>query len=245
MNEKIAKIFSQVVLAEKTVRIKLLGDSITHGEGGDGFEQDGPEIVPGWNRNLHGNCWANKFKEYMEVNYNCEVINNGCTGTEIQFILEHFDELVDEEDQIILCTIGTNNRHKYFKDGPRPTRQQHMEAFYDNIVSLHERLKTTGKEYIFMANIPASAENEQDGPDYWRIFHMNDVQDLYQKASFSCGFPLIRMYSLFLNECRQQDICVDDLLADGLHPNDRGHEVMFRLLLEEIGVEGSANDINK
>jgi hypothetical protein len=66
----------------------------------------------------------------MESHYDCTVVNNGCTGTSIQFILEHFDELVDEEDDIILCTIGTNNRHQYFVETPRHTAQEHMDIFY-------------------------------------------------------------------------------------------------------------------
>jgi len=66
--------------------------------------------------------------------------------------------------------------------------------------------------------------------------HMNDVCDLYTKASLERGFPLIRMYSLFINYCRQEKISPDSLLADGLHPNDEGYRVMFRLLLEELGI---------
>ena len=236
MNQQAAKIFSRVVLSDETIHIKLLGDSITHGEGGQGFKQDGPVIVPGWSRNLHGYCWAKRFKDHMESTYNCTVTNNACTGTTIEFVLEHFDELVDPQDHIILCTIGTNNRHQYFKDGPKPICQEYMARFYRNILALHERFLSTGKDYIFMANIPASSENEKDGADYWRIFHMNDVQDLYRKASFACGFPLISMYTKFQNYCLQNRISLNTLLPDGLHPNNAGYDVMFDLLMEEIGL---------
>jgi len=39
MNTEIVKIFSKVVLARNTVKIKLLGDSITHGVGGSGYRE--------------------------------------------------------------------------------------------------------------------------------------------------------------------------------------------------------------
>lgn len=236
MNKEAAKIFSRLRLADRTVRVKLLGDSITHGVGGSGFEQSGVQIVEGWNRNPDGYCWAKRLKEQLESRYCCEVINNGCTGTTVQFVLEHFDELVEDEDDIILCTIGTNNRHQYFHETPRHTRQEHMEIFYQNILKLHERLKATGKEYILVANIPASAENEKDGPDYYRLLHMNDICDLYTKAAAECGFVLIRMYDLFLQYCKEKGITVDSLLCDGLHPNDAGYDVMYELLLEELGL---------
>ena len=236
MNQEAAKVFSKVILSDKPVRVKLLGDSITHGVGGTGFEQNGVQIVEGWNRNPDGYCWAKQFKEHLEKRYGCVVINNGCTGTTIEFVLEHFDKLVEEEDDIVLCTIGTNNRHQMKDNLPIHTRREHMEIFYQNILALNERLKASGKGYVLVANIPANAENEKDSPDYYRLFHMNDVCDLYTKAAGECGFPLIRLYPLFLNYCKANGVTLDSLLLDGLHPNDKGHDVIFSLLLEELGL---------
>ena len=114
------KIINNILKSKENVKIKLLGDSITHGVGGTGFEQDGQRITDGFARNPNGYCWAKLFKEYMEKKYNCTVINNACTGTNIQFIIERFDELVKDDD-LVICTIGTNNRHRYAKDGSKPT----------------------------------------------------------------------------------------------------------------------------
>lgn len=236
MNKDIAKIISKVVLAEQTIHIKLLGDSITHGVGGTGFEQNGEPIVDGFARNKDGYCWANLFKEHMETNFNCIVTNNACTGTNIQFIIENFDQLVDTDDDIIICTIGTNNRHQYFDTIYKHTKREHMELFYNNIVKLNYLFKKENKDVIFVANIPASEENEKDGENYWRLFHMNDVNDLYMKASTVCGFPFISMYLRFLEYCELKGITVDSLLADGLHPNDKGYDVMFKLILKELGI---------
>ena len=237
MNTSVAKIISKVVLAEKTIHIKLLGDSITHGEGGTGFEQNGQPIVEGFSRNPDGYCWAKKFKEYMESQFDCVVTNNACSGTDIEFIIRHFDQLVDADDDVIICTIGTNNRNQAFKNAPKHTKREHMDAFYSNIITLNDLFKQAGKDVIFVANIPASAENEKkDGLGYWRVFHMNDVNDIYMKASVICGFPLISMYSLFLEYCELKDIRVDSLLGDGLHPNDAGYDVMFKLMLKALGI---------
>lgn len=235
MNTEVSKIFSKVKYSNKRVRIKLLGDSITHGVGGTGFVQNGDKIVEGFSRSPDGYCWANELKKYMEKNFNCEVINNGCTGTKIEFILEHFDVLVDEDDDIILCTIGTNNRNQYFRNGPKCSKEEYMSRFYENIIKLRNRFEGLGKEYVFMANIPASAENEKDGSDFWRVFHMSDVSKLYQKAADECGFPLINLYEKFCQYCDANNLSIDSLLADGLHPNDTGYEIMFRLIMDEIG----------
>ena len=237
MNTAIAKIMSKVVLSERTVKIKLLGDSITHGVGGTGFEQNGEPIAAGFARNKDGYCWAKMFKEYMESQFNCTVTNNACTGTKIEFIIDHFNELVDKDDDIIICTIGTNNRSQYFTDAPKRTRREQMEMLYNNIIKLHGMFKDSAKDVIFVANIPASAKNEKDLADFWRIIHMNDVNDLYMKASAVCNFPFISMYSLFLEYCDVKGINFESLLCDdGLHPNDEGYDVMFTLIMRALGI---------
>jgi lysophospholipase L1-like esterase len=236
MNTEAAKIFSRVVLAKDTVKIKLLGDSITHGVGGSGFCQDGEAFISGFARNTSGYCWANSFKARMEERYNCKVVNNACTGTNIEFIIKNFDILVDGDDDMILCTIGTNNRHQSFKNAPKHTKEEHMEAFYENVLKLSKMFKDAKKDVIFMANIPASSKNEEDGEDYWRIFHMNDVSDIYLKASFEADFPFISLYNAFLDYCENEGVTVDSLLSDGLHPNDKGYDVMLSLIERELGL---------
>ena len=236
MNNDIKCIMSKVVLSERTIHIKLLGDSITHGVGGTGFEQNGEPIVKGFARNKNGYCWAKLFKEHMESEYDCIVTNNACTGTTIEFVIDNFEQLVDVNDDIVICTIGTNNRHQYFSATPRHTKREHMEFFYNNILKLYDKFKNAGKDVIFIANIPASANNEKDGENFWRLFHMNDVNDLYMKASSICNFPFISMYLLFSEYCEHKGITVDSLLADGLHPNDRGYEVMYKLIVKELGL---------
>lgn len=223
------------ILAKKpNAKIKLLGDSITHGVGGTGFQQNGEPIVEGFARNPDGYCWAKQFKEYFENNYGCTVTNNACTGTTIQFIIENFDVLVDESDDFILCTIGTNNRHRFFCDGEKPTREQLGEEFYNYIIKLYNMMKEKGKEVVFVANIPASKANEQDGEDFWRVLHMDDINAIYKAASKKAGFPLISMYDLFIDHCKQNDIDFESLLADGLHPNDHGYDVMYKLLMKAL-----------
>ena len=230
MNEKSAELFKKIISSETKFKVKLLGDSITHGVGGTGFKQDGQPIVGNFARNPNGYCWAKQFKEYMESKYDCEVNNNACTGTNIEFILKNFDVLVDEDDDIVICTIGTNNRHQYFKNGPKHTKEEHMAEFYANILTLHGKFKDASKKVIFMANIPASDKNEQDGAEYWRIFHMNDVRDMYKRASDECGFAFVSLYDLFSAYCADNGVELDSLLGDGLHPNDRGYDVMFGLI---------------
>ena len=46
------------------------------------------------------------------------------------FIIDNFERLVDDEDDIIICAIGTNNRHQYITETPLHTKEEHMKIFY-------------------------------------------------------------------------------------------------------------------
>ena len=225
---------SKIILADKKINIKLLGDSITHGVGGTGWEQCGEPIVEDFRRSPNSFCWAKLFKDHIESRYNATVTNNACTGTTVQFVTEHFDSLVSDDDDIIICTIGTNNRHRLKSEGVHPTREEQMRFVYDKILALDEKMKNSGKDYIFVANIPAF--NEEDTPDAWRIIHMNDIHNLYVKAACEHGFAFVDLYTLFNDYCEVHGRSVNSYLADGLHPTDEGYEVMYRLLMKEFGI---------
>lgn len=228
------EILKNALSSNKHVRIKLLGDSITHGVGGTGFSQNGSLIVDEFARNPDGYCWANRWKKRMEESFDCSVMINACSGTKIEFILKNFDVLVDPEDDVVICTIGTNNRHTYFAAGNKPTREELGTLFYRNVETLYRMLAQAHKDVIFIANIPASAENEKDGENYWRILHMDDINAIYKKAAEKLGFPFISLYDLFTEYCKANDVAVDFLLCDGLHPNDSGYDVIYDLLCKEL-----------
>lgn len=220
----------------RTTHIKLLGDSITHGVGGTNFSQNGYSFINDFARNPNGYCWANLFKKHLENNYDCTVTNNACSGTNIQFIIENFDRLVDTNDDLIICTIGTNNRHRFFKDGDKPTKEELGNIFYKNLLKLHNMFKEANKKVIFIANIPASLQNEQDGKDYWRVLHMDDINKIHKIASKDSDFPLISMYDLFNQYCKENNLIIDSLLADSLHPNDQGYDIIYTLLLKAFNL---------
>ena len=240
MNTKVQEIMSKVILADKTVHIKLLGDSITHGMGGEGFLQSGAPIVEDFKRNPDGYCWAKLFKDFMEAQYNCTVTNNACSGVTIEFLLEHFDTLVSEEDDIIICAIGTNNRNASYDLGKKPDKQEFLKQFRDKIVLLNDKIKAAGKKVIFIANIPCVKKNDyalfNDEQRFWRVINLKDVQDAYVSASYMCGFPLICLYSLFLKTCKDRGLDYETLFDDGLHPNNAGYDLMFELILRELGL---------
>ena len=248
MNTQAAKLFSQMLLSDKPVRVKLLGDSITHGRAGTGFDENGENFVTNFRRNNDGYCWAKLMAEHLGKQYGCQVINNGCCGVNTSFLIKHFHTLVEPADDIIICTIGTNDRAQYKKDGPRPTREGHLAKVYREMQQLAELFRDAGKQVIYVANIPAILETDEgvfprEGLPYWRPLHMHDIHDLWVKVCLEKDLPLIDLYTAMTDYCDVRGIPLNDLLADGLHPNDRGYEVIFRLLMAELGIAVPHKDI--
>ena len=225
--KRIKDIIAKIVLSDSIVNIKFIGDSITHGVGGTGFNQDGIEIVSGWNVNTSGVCFANMFKSYMEGKFNCNVTNFGCTGTTSQFIVTNFDNLVTENDNIVICMIGTNDRNQ------GTTAQL---TYYNNLKIIYTKAKEKGCDIIFMSGIPASVVNETDVNNP-KDYHMEDVDNIILKLSSDLHIEYISLYQEFTKYCETKNITIDSLLnSDGLHPNDNGYAVMYKLIMQQLGL---------
>ena len=232
-----AEVFARVLAEKKNPKIKLIGDSITHGVGGSGWQQNGRPIVENFAESPDSYCWATMFRDYMKEKYGATVVNKACTGTRVEFVMKNFSELVEPDDDLIVCTIGTNNRHRYFAEvESKPERDAFLADLHDKIKSMYTMFTETGIPTIFVANIPASEANEQDGADYWRILHMDDINNAYRMLERETGATVLSMYEMFLNYCKENGRTVDDLLCDGLHPNDEGYRVMFDLFVGAFGV---------
>ena len=65
---------------------------------------------------------------------------------------------------------------------------------------------------------------------------MSDINNIYKQLEKDCGIYLISLYDLFSEYCEENNVTVDSLLSDGLHPNDKGYKVMFDLLIEALGI---------
>lgn len=236
MQMNVSDIFYNVLKEKSNPKIKLIGDSITHGVGGTGWNQNGNVIVKGWAESPDGYSWANLLRDYMKEKYGATVVNKACTGTNIEFVTNHFSELVDPDDDLIICTIGTNNRDQNFSDGEKPQKEVFLQNLYEKIKVMYGVFEKSGIPTVFMANIPAADRNEQDGTYFWRILHMSDINECYKKLARECGANVLSLYDLFSDYCRENNICIDELLFDGLHPNDKGYKLMFDLLIKAFAI---------
>lgn len=207
------------------INIKMLGDSITAGFGGTGYNveyQEGADLLF-WGRyqNLSGTCWANSLKNYIESKYsNIHLTNYGVSGATSFNLVQYFEttNLVKPNDDIVIVMIGTNDRNNS------------KSSLYNNLKSLYTKIKAMNKKVIFMGSIPASIENEEE-----HTLHMEDINMIIEGFCKEYNIDFISVYKLFTEYCINTGITIDSLLSDGLHPNDEGYKVMFEIISNHLG----------
>ncbi len=247
-----AAILSALILNDTATKIALIGDSMTQGQGSTGYvtysivengttysvRGNGPDYPDAgddyqigdylwesdtrrWYEALDGGGWAQLLKAYLESKFHCSVKNFGMSGIDSGNLSSFVENLTDGYD-IVFLMIGANDRSN------NTLRQLH-----DNLLETVELLLDAKKYVVLLSEIPVSISNETESS---RRYHMEDVEHVYSLLSAETGVTHIPLYQEFLDYCDGKDITVDALLYDGLHPNDAGYEVLFRIICKHIGL---------
>lgn len=153
--------------------------------------------------------------------------NWGVSGWRTQNIMENIDNLMEGNETIVLCLIGSNDRNAHNGATFESELAQNMRYIYMQICD-------KGAKPVILSSAPASIENETTFAD--RIMHKEDVDTAARMAAATFGYEHISVYNHVLDYCLYTGIEVDALLADGVHPNDAGYDVAFNYILKKIGL---------
>lgn len=234
-----ASVMSKLILPNKHFTVKLIGDSITQGVGSSDYDASGDVIISdnptAWSRNVGAKAWAAMF-EARVANDNISVINNGVRGCSTHQILYYWNQLIDGMEDIVICMLGTNNR----TTADNATFSYTKQSFYDELQKIKNTLEANGSDVIFMSAPPASASNESQSGIH---FHMNDVDDVITKFAADNNMEYLSLYKKTLDYMEKTGATLDDLLDDGLHPNDRLHKLMYGWIVEGIGLNREHNPV--
>lgn len=187
-----------------TIKIKLIGDSITYGVGAT---------------NRETTSWAGLMKTYFESMFNCTVTNNGVSGQDSAYIVNNLSTLISNDDNIVICMIGTNNRVT-------------GANLYNDMITISQYCEERNIKFIPMCSIPA---NNADETSAYRTYHMDKVNHLLTAFAEDYQYELIDLYTEFYKFCQFNDTTLTSYLSDGLHPNDAGYYVMYRLICDKLG----------
>ena len=178
---------------------------------------------------IDGSGWSQKFKAYCEGKFNCVVKNYGMSGINSRVLLDYLSQATYPVQgyDIAIVMIGTNDRYES-ANIPKATS-------YSNICSIVDKLREHGTKVILMAATPATTVDEENASA--RVYHMDDVDHIIMKVASDKRVPFVSLFSAMNDYCLFTGTTLASLLNnDGLHPNDTGYAVMYRLILRELGI---------
>lgn len=209
------------------MRVLIFGDSITQGF----FDSKG-----GWANRLASDYHMASLKKRLEIpsSDTVQVFNLGITANKVPDVLERFeDELRVREDEgntIIVFAIGINDaRHENRR---AVTDVYQFQEAFENL--LDKARKRSAK--VLCVGLSAVDESQtspwpyRDGNLEWGNNRINLFEDTIKQSAFRKHVPFAPVHDRFLAELEAGN----ELLADGLHPNDQGHELIAALVKPEL-----------
>lgn len=220
-----ARAIGKKIASGEVKNILLLGDSITDGYGGTGYNGSQSAQI---STNTAGYCWANALKKYLEATYSATVDNYGAYGSSLNNQRTLFKDVVESGTyDLIIFLTGTNNR----------TSEDSFTYYKSNLADVIEWMK--GYSEVFVVNgIPGRADGEAMQPYGMDeiasvVVGVSDIPDYYDN-----------LYIRFVEYCEAHDLVLTSdstLFADYTHPNDAGYHVMFKLICSAMGITLSAH----
>ena len=180
-------------------------------------------------------CWGNKFKNYFETKYNVTVNNWGTRGLSAgqMFTISGVckdgvtrnmaEQIIEDDDDVIICMFGTNDRG------------DSIVTFKEELQAIVDYVKGKNKKLILMSSIPARIEAETE------TLKMEDVASIICDVAKSNNIEFVSLYKSMSEYLRFSNKTINDVTEDILHPNDLGHDLMYRFVLENLNFGSPIN----
>ena len=184
---------------------------------------------------------------FRDQNIPIEVINAGVPGNTTALALQRFQkDVLDHNPSLVVIQFGINDSAvDVWKDPPIEKPRVELPAYLTNMESMIDRIRDQNGEVILMSpqrlswskktrelyGKPPYVSDDEEGFNVILDTYVAGLRELavrknvrfidinaaYSKHPSDYGEP----YSELLNQ-------------DGMHPNDKGHKLVFDLLIEEL-----------
>lgn len=157
----------------------------------------------------------------FKLNKRVTLVNYAQSGKNSSHIYTQRNTLIQSSDDFVIMQLGTNDRHNL--QSPEDTK------YYQR--GIMETAYSKGAQVILMSACPTTVSGDNDPI---RRYGMYDVDKAIRELALEYGMDYISNYDAFLEYSEYRGINMDTILADGLHPNDTGYDVMFRNIVRSL-----------
>ncbi|MEA3399067.1 MAG: GDSL-type esterase/lipase family protein [Patescibacteria group bacterium] len=202
------------------MKIFCFGDSITHGSN---------DLVLGG--------WVNRLNLYLEnkPDFEGSIFNLGISGETTKGLIERFNQesktRIKEKDvnNIFIFAYGANdsaiiNESDSFKVD--------VNDFKENLIkAITEAKKFSSKIFILTITpvVEESAVISRSGKYFRSNDYIKKYNDKIEEIVKEQNIEIIDINSVYTNKSYK-----DLFTEDGLHPNDKGHELIFKTVVNKI-----------
>lgn len=180
----------------------------------------------------------------QEPGYRFEVFNAGVRGHTTRQGKDRFErDVLGRKPDLAIIQFGLNDScidvHKS-KTDPRVAQT----AYEENLIYFISRLREQGGGVILMTPNPGrwseAVKKTWGKPPYNTSDPMgfnllnHKYAESVRRVARKTKVPLIDVYRLFMDYDKKEGRSMDDLLPDGLHPNDTGHRMITNALLPVV-----------
>lgn len=202
-------------------QILVFGSSITYGA---------------WDKN---GGWIQRLREYIENGLKSRpeflIYNLGVSGDVTDFVLERFDcevknRIEDCDCEVILIfEIGTNDSASMNGDNKN---QGDLDKFRKNIQEIIKCARKYSSQIVFCGLTPVDDSKLDPVPWDTHISYKNEYIKRFDKIIKEvCEKEKVIFVDVFENFMEED---YKRFLFDGLHPDSKGHEKIFKLIRDSL-----------
>jgi lysophospholipase L1-like esterase len=206
------------------MRVLVFGASITQGFW---------DLEGGWVARLRKYYDERQFED-LRSNDEPTIFNLGISGDNTHRLLRRFKNeiaarVIPGSKPAIIISIGTNNA-LIKSDGKN---QSEPGEYTQDLRKIIDIAREFSDKIMFVELLPC--DEKLTRPVFWQnITYANDRLELFNKAMRQLATEQRISYVPMFEEFQKRLEAGEKLLADGLHPNNDGHKLMFELIQPEL-----------
>ncbi len=189
----------------------------------------GDSIAYGW-FDFKKMGWVYRLREVLEKKGDYRIFNLSIPGDTTQDLLKRFkNESVVREPDMIMFAVGINDSQFYFKENKFKVNSFIFEKNVSKLITLAKNLT---EKIVFIGLIPVDEKLITPLPkDPERILKNEFIERYNRIIKNVCKNEKVKFIDLF-NKWKK--INYKKFLFDGLHPNEKGHEEIFKIIYRSL-----------
>ncbi len=191
--------------------------------------------------------FSENVQDYATANHwETSFVNAGVPGNTTVMAKRRFQrDILDHSPSYVIIDFGINDSMvDTWKNPPATGPRVALDVYLENLQYFIREIRSHGGQAILVTpqrlcwtpklrELYGTAPYDPNDPD-----GLNSILDDYaaamRKLSAKEKIPLVDIHQAWMKFPDETGVSASELLHDGMHPNDRGHQVISNLLIEKL-----------